>query len=126
VDLQRIVCQPLPQGALLVFSHRLLHWGSIPVPMPVPVPVPLPTRPYAAGRGPRVRIAFSCAYADPSFEQPYLVAAHALRPRPPLGLRLALVSGQTIQYAHLSPGTYTCVRAKDVFVCFVPSSYNWF
>jgi hypothetical protein len=85
-SVQSIVCQPILQGGLLVFSHRLLHWGSYPV----------------KGQERTARIAFSCAFADSSFEGSYFDNDLYL-PFPPLGLRLGLISGQQIQYAHLVP-----------------------
>lgn len=86
---QRIVAQPLLSGGLVAFSHRLLHWGS----MPLVSTVISPSRP---------RIALSLAYADPSFELSYF--DHEINlPYPEIGLRLGLVAGQQIQYEHLSP-----------------------
>ena len=86
-SVQSIVCQPILQGGLLVFSHRLLHWGSFPV---------------KGHERQAARIAFSCAFADSSFEDSYFDNDLYL-PFPPLGLRLGLISGQQIQYAHLAP-----------------------
>eukprot|EP00457_Paulinella_chromatophora_P008565 gb/GEZN01008604.1/.p1 GENE.gb/GEZN01008604.1/~~gb/GEZN01008604.1/.p1 ORF type:complete len:436 (+),score=49.25 gb/GEZN01008604.1/:30-1337(+) len=89
---QNIVALPLPAGGILGFSHRLVHWGSNP--QPIPVCRDLSSQPVLP------RIALTLAFADPSFEEPYFDPA--LLPFPPLGLRIALVSGQEIQYAHFS------------------------
>jgi hypothetical protein len=83
---RKIVAQPLLQGESLTFSHRLLHWGSSP-------------QARHSGRG---RIALSTAFADPSFEAEYFSHVQYM-PFPPLGLRLGLIAGQSIQYEHLSP-----------------------
>ena len=87
-NVQNIVCQPILQGGLIVFSHRLLHWGSNPlrisaaaaaitVPPVVPVPslrplestlsIGVPLLPLSLPLK-RIRIAFSCAFADQSYE----------------------------------------------------------
>lgn len=85
-SLQHIVAQPLTQGSFLAFSHRLVHWGSLP-------------QPHHAQRG---RIALTLAFADPSFEFSYF-DHNIFGPLPPLQLRLGLVAGQQIQYEHLMP-----------------------
>ena len=62
----------------MLFSHRLLHWGS---------------------RGPCVdaqRISVSFAFADPAWEPPYL--ADDCGSFPPLDVRLGLACGQLISY----------------------------
>ena len=80
-----IVAQPCSAGSLLVFSHRLLHWGSTAEPHAPP------------------RIAMSFAVADATFEDgPYFDAARFL-PFPPLALRVALRAGQAIAYDAQSP-----------------------
>jgi hypothetical protein len=64
---QRIIAQPVDCGSVLLFSHRVLHWGSAPFPPP----------PGCSGTTiapPPPRIALSLAYADPDFEVPYLRA----------------------------------------------------
>lgn len=86
---QNIVAQPLQAGGLFIFSHRLLHWGSTPEP-----------ESRDSTKLIRPRIALSMAFADKSFEEPYFDADLHL-PFPPMGLRLGLVAGQSIQYEHL-------------------------
>lgn len=61
-DYQKILALPVPKGSLVAFTHRLLHWGSAPL-APVPGAPPPPAR-----------MALSLAFADPSFEPPYLRA----------------------------------------------------
>ena len=80
-----VVAQPCEPGALLVFSHRLLHWGS------------------AAEDNAAPRVSMSFALADPAFESgPYFNAAEYL-PYPPLALRLSLRAGQGIAYNAQAP-----------------------
>lgn len=66
-------------GSLITFSHRLLHWGSIPSPT----------------ASPRIALTFACA--DRSFETSCLKHKWSF---PPLTLRLALVAGSLLRYAH--------------------------
>ena len=78
-----IQSQPCEAGDLLVFSHRLLHWGG------------------EAEEGAPPRVALSFSFADPAFEAAAFDAA--LLPFPPLPLRLALIAGQAILYAAQAP-----------------------
>ena len=66
-NVQNIVCQPILQGGLIVFSHRLLHWGSNPLAAAVAVTVTPPVLPLGVPIK-RIRIAFSCAFADQTYE----------------------------------------------------------
>jgi hypothetical protein len=79
-----IVAQPCAAGALLCFSHRLVHWGSRAQPSADP------------------RVALSWALADGAFESPIFDAA-AFGPFPPLELRIALRAGQALAYAAQAP-----------------------
>ena len=80
-----IVAQPCASGGMLVFSHRLLHWGS------------------AAEKDAPPRVAMSFALADASFETgPYFDAKRFL-PYPPLALRVSLRAGQAIAYNAQAP-----------------------
>ena len=76
---QSIRACPLEPGGVVVFSHRVMHWGS---------------------RGnPQcsvARISFSFGATDPSFEPPYLRDAPERFPRP--RIRSALISAQLINY----------------------------
>jgi hypothetical protein len=77
---QNIVAQPVRAGALLCFSHRVVHWGSKASPLCV-----------------RPRVAMSFALADPAFERPSFDAARFL-PYPPLPLRVGMRAAQAILY----------------------------
>jgi hypothetical protein len=75
----RVRALPVPAGTALVWSHRLIHWGS------------------AHGGGAGSRKTLACALADEAFEPP-LLAARATRPV--LGARLALASHLLVRYHH--------------------------
>ena len=100
---QAIRACPLPPGGCLVFSHRIMHWGS-------------QGRP-SAGAPPRVSISFGCS--DSAFEEPYLFANAAAAAAgtsanlaadhnasesagaasaPPAAVRVALAAAQLIGY----------------------------
>ena len=96
-----IVAQPLMQGGFLTFSHRLLHWGSTPQIMPTSAAGNHSNATVMVPRS-RGRIALTLAFADPSFEKEYFDHSQYM-PFPPLGLRLGIIAGQSIQYEHLAP-----------------------
>lgn len=78
----QIRCVPASKGSAVVFTHRIIHWGS-------------------AGRngyGGDERIAFSFATSDESFEAPYLMNSNHVLPFPKLYLRLALGGAQCVAY----------------------------
>ena len=80
---QNIRAVNLPPGGVSFHTHRAIHWGS-------------------AGRvgenvEPRISISFS--FSDPEFEPPYFDPAEL--PFPPLRSRVALMSGQIINYSSL-------------------------
>ena len=79
----RIQAQPCAAGDVLVFSHRLLHWGGE----------------AEAGAPPRAALSFS--FSDPAFEPAAFDATYL--PFPPLRLRLAHVAAQAILYAEQAP-----------------------
>jgi hypothetical protein len=81
-DYQNIRAVPLSEGNSVVFSHRILHWGSRASRTKVPPPPP------------RVSMAF--AMSDDSFERPYLDPS--VLPLPPFALRAALACAQMIIY----------------------------
>ena len=92
------IAQPLKQGGMLCFSHRLLHWGSA-------------LEQWALEEEDREkapnaslpRIAFTTAFSKNSFEAPYFCHERfPLDGTTPLALRLGLVAGQSIQYEHLN------------------------
>lgn len=61
---QHIRALPLPAGGLVIFTHRLMHWGS---------------KGRTTYRG-EPRISLSVAFSDPIFEAPYFTAAEKQRP----------------------------------------------
>jgi hypothetical protein len=81
-DYQNIRALPLTEGNSVVFSHRILHWGS------------KATSTRTPSRPPRISMAF--AFSDDSFEKPYLNVEHL--PLPPFELRVALACAQMIIY----------------------------
>jgi len=96
-DYLKLIAQPLSAGDMLTFSHRLLHYGSKPLP----------------DHGPD-RVAFTSAFADKDFEVSYF-DSHFL-PFPPLGLRVGLTAGQSIQYEHLkSMDNHTVALFRRIF-----------
>lgn len=87
-----ITAQPCEPGGVLVFSHRLLHWGSdARGPLPGATEAPQPPR-----------TALSFAVADRAFAPP-LFDAGTFTPFPPLALRVALRAGQAIFYHSQAP-----------------------
>jgi len=81
-DFRRIRAVPLAAGGLLAFSHRIFHWGSA-----------------ADPRAPAPRIAVAFPAVDPSFEAPLFPDPKAMRPMPPLEVRLGLAAAQVLVYA---------------------------
>jgi hypothetical protein len=62
-DYQHIRAIPLNEGEFVIFTHRILHWGS---------------KGRKSYKGPP-RISFSVAFSDPAFEAPYF-SVHTGRP----------------------------------------------
>jgi hypothetical protein len=94
---QHIRALPLDAGGVVIFTHRILHWGS-------------KGRPSYKGEP---RISLSVAFSDPTFEAPYLLQEEGcssvsegggILPVPPVkmyptfSLRLALACAQMIVY----------------------------
>ena len=78
---QDIRALPVADGDALLFSHRLLHWGSRGI------------------RGAAPRISISFGFSDPSFEKPYLRESSRYRDAPPpFHIRLGLIAAQLISY----------------------------
>eukprot|EP01104_Vermistella_antarctica_P011126 TRINITY_DN306_c2_g2_i1.p1 TRINITY_DN306_c2_g2~~TRINITY_DN306_c2_g2_i1.p1 ORF type:complete len:521 (-),score=134.59 TRINITY_DN306_c2_g2_i1:66-1628(-) len=77
---QNIKSLPVQSGGAVLFSHRIIHWGS-------------------AGRKGHAtpRISFSAAFASDDFEPSYFERSHL--PFPDLALRVSLVGGQMIAYS---------------------------
>ena len=100
IKISSVVSQPLSAGGLIAFSHRSLHWGST-VQTTLDEKVIVTSTPETNKNPSLPRIALTTAYSIESFECPYF--DHELYlPCPPIGLRLGLVCGQQIQYAHLN------------------------
>eukprot|EP00877_Chromochloris_zofingiensis_P008660 jgi/Chrzof1/4047/Cz13g18120.t1 len=77
---QHIRALPAEPGSAVIFTHRIIHWGS-------------------QGRegyhkSPRISMSFACA--DDAYEPPYLSRQYL--PFPPLELRVALAAAQMIIY----------------------------
>ncbi|KAI3656047.1 hypothetical protein MP638_000945 [Amoeboaphelidium occidentale] len=87
---QNIRALPCSSGSCVVFSHRIIHWGSRSV------------------KGyPHPRIAMAFAFSDPEYEEPYLLNCSLVRESsensceyflPSLQERLGLATGQAISY----------------------------
>ena len=89
-------------------SHRLIHWGSLPVP-----------RDEGGVAPPRHAISIDTASAD--YEAPFFSRDHL--PYPPLPLRVALAAAQQIRYIHqLDPGVE---RASQYFSLFVAEAIHF-
>eukprot|EP01023_Acetabularia_acetabulum_P066441 TRINITY_DN8976_c1_g1_i8.p1 TRINITY_DN8976_c1_g1~~TRINITY_DN8976_c1_g1_i8.p1 ORF type:complete len:427 (+),score=100.00 TRINITY_DN8976_c1_g1_i8:122-1402(+) len=81
---QKIKSVPVEAGGAVIFTHRVIHWGS------------------QGRRGygiPRISMSFGCA--DDDFEKSYLDRKHL--PYPPFELRVALVCAQMISYYQRFP-----------------------
>lgn len=74
---QNVRALPCEDGEALLFSHRLLHWGSRGV----------------RGEAPRMSISFG--FSDPDFEKPYLRESND---PPAFHVRVGLVAAQLISY----------------------------
>ena len=80
-DIRALTCA---DGEGVLFSHRLIHWGS---------------RGTSMTSSPRISISFG--FSDPSFEHPYFDEEEKLLKTSsslPLALRLSLIAGQLITY----------------------------
>jgi len=85
-DFDAVVAQPCSAGSAVIFTHRVVHWGSRP-------------REFE-----ETRVAMSFAMASPSFESGPFFSEQYL-PFPPLPLRVALRAGQSVAYAFQNPLT---------------------
>lgn len=92
---QHIRCLPRPSGTSLLFTHRIIHWGS--------------AREASSTMPPRVAISFVCS--DPGYEKTYLTwfslpkdndkesePSNARPISPPFAIRLLLVCAQLLIY----------------------------
>jgi len=78
---QNIRALPASSGSALLFTHRIIHWGS----------ATNPSYP-----NPRIALAFACS--DKTYEAPYLHHPEQHLPAPLLPLRVALACSQAINY----------------------------
>lgn len=79
---QRVRAMPREPGQSILFTHRIIHWGSQPDP---------------ENTDPRIAISFVCS--DPSFEKSYLDLKHFTDSKlPPFHIRLLLVCAQLLIY----------------------------
>ena len=79
---QYIRAFPRRQGQSVLFTHRIIHWGSKRVP--------------DTNQQHRIAISFVCA--DPAFERPYVDSKHLDNGCPPFHIRLLLVCAQMLMY----------------------------
>ncbi|GLC45737.1 hypothetical protein PLESTB_000504000 [Pleodorina starrii] len=76
---QSIRAFPAVAGSAIVFTHRIIHWGS---------------RGRKGYHTPRLAVSWGCA--DDAYEPPYFSREHL--PYPPMALRAALACGQMLAY----------------------------
>ena len=93
---QNIRALPRRAGQSVLFTHRILHWGSRGNPNA------------SATTGPRIAISFVCS--DPTFEAPYLDGS-LQDSLPSFRTRLLLVCAQLLIYYQRFDLPKTCVRA---------------
>jgi hypothetical protein len=93
---QHIRALPRESGQSVMFTHRILHWGSRGNP--------------ETSTEPRVAISFVCS--DPSFERPYVNPNYFEGDRiPPFRIRLLLVCAQLLIYYQRFDLPKACLRA---------------
>jgi hypothetical protein len=93
---QHIRALPRESGQSVLFTHRILHWGSRGNPKTC--------------KEPRVAISFVCS--DPSFERPYVNPNYFEGERiPPFRIRLLLVCAQLLIYYQRFDLPKSCIRA---------------
>ena len=90
---QNIRALPRQAGQSVIFTHRILHWGSR-------------GNPNSLQHEPRVAISFVCS--DPTFERPYLNSSHF---PPNFTTRLLLVCAQLLMYYQRLDLPKECIRA---------------
>lgn len=101
---QCIIGLPVPRASLLVFSHRTLHWGGVPIKGGLG----------AGASKPAPRIAISFAMAQPSFEAPFLAGGCETAPATHVA-RAGLAAAQLLSYATQAPlGKEAAALCADV------------
>ena len=93
---QNIRALPRQPGQSVLFTHRILHWGSRGNPNTSPEP--------------RIAISFVCS--DPAFERPYINPNYFDGDKmPPFRIRLLLVCAQLLIYYQRFDLPKSCIRA---------------
>jgi len=98
---QNIRALPRSAGQSLLFTHRILHWGS---------------RGNPNSHIMRPRIAISFVSSDPSFEKSYLASLTVGNGLPPFKLRLLLVCSQLLIYYQRFDLPKECIKACHDYV----------
>jgi hypothetical protein len=93
---QQIRALPRQQGQSVLFTHRIIHWGS--------------ARDPASRQPPRIAISFVCS--DPTFEKPYVDPAYFTSEKaPPFHIRMLLVCAQLLIYYQRFNIPKECIKA---------------
>jgi ectoine hydroxylase-related dioxygenase (phytanoyl-CoA dioxygenase family) len=93
---QNIRALPRQPGQSVLFTHRILHWGSRGNPM--------------TSSEPRIAISFVCS--DPAFERSYINPNYFVGDKmPPFHIRLLLVCAQLLIYYQRFDLPKSCIRA---------------
>jgi hypothetical protein len=93
---QQIRALPRQQGQSVLFTHRIIHWGS--------------ARDPASLQPPRIAISFVCS--DPTFEKPYVDPTYfSSEKAPPFHIRMLLVCAQLLIYYQRFNLPKECIKA---------------
>jgi hypothetical protein len=93
---QQIRALPRQQGQSVLFTHRIIHWGS--------------ARDPASRQPPRIAISFVCS--DPTFEKPYVDPKYfSSEKAPPFHIRMLLVCAQLLIYYQRFNLPKECIKA---------------
>lgn len=98
---QNIRALPRRAGQSLLFTHRILHWGSR-------------GNPNSHIKTPRIAISF--VSSDPAFERPYLDSSLLDNGMPPFKIRLLLVCAQLLIYYQRFDLSKECIKACHDYV----------
>ena len=108
---QHITAVPAEAGSAVVFTHRIIHWGSRgrgrPKGYDTSAAATASTAPPLKPVEPRVCVSFG--FADDAYEPAYVARSSNL-PFPPLAHRAALVSAQCIVYHERFPPSVRMLR----------------
>jgi hypothetical protein len=93
---QQIRALPRQQGQSVLFTHRIIHWGS--------------ERDPTTSEPPRIAISFVCS--DPSFERLYVDPSYFTSEKlPPFHIRMLLVCAQLLIYHQRFDLSKECIKA---------------